>query len=86
MPEITQTDATLYYVNYDGTKGSTWGVGHTVKHPFDFLLVTEDRDEWQAWRDDRCCDCDCEHDCGCDCDCGCDVCEEDCESDGSEGE
>lgn len=80
MPQLTQTDCVIYYVTHDGLKGHTCHHGHTVKTCHDFLLVTEDRDEWEAWGSSECCDCDCDHDCDCDCDCGCEVCGEDCSS------
>ena len=77
MPSIKQEDAVLYYVANDGSKGHTVKSvpGHTVASPFDFLLVTEDRDEWEAWGCSDCCDCDCDHEPGCDCDCGCENCD-----------
>ena len=29
--------------------GHTCYPGHTIKSPFDFLLITDDRDEWESW-------------------------------------
>ena len=64
MPQIKQTDAVIFYITHDGSKGHTCHGGHVVKTPFDFLLVTEDRAEWEAWHE-------CDH-------VDCDLCPEDC--------
>lgn len=57
MPDIRQDDAVIYYVTFDGRKGHTCFGGHVVRTPHDFLLVTEDREEWEDW-----------HECSEDCD------------------
>lgn len=69
MPQLTQTDCVIFYVTHDGLKGHTCLPGHTVKSPHDFLLVTEDREEWDAWH--QCDHADCEL-----CPEGCELCEE----------
>lgn len=65
MPQLKQDGpATIFYVLFDGSKGHTACHGHEINAPFDFLLATEDRAEWEAWHQ-------CEH-------FGCDLCPEDC--------
>lgn len=31
------------------SRGHTCYRGHTIKSPFEFLLITDDRDEWESW-------------------------------------
>jgi hypothetical protein len=31
------------------SKGHTCYPGHTIKSPFEFALITDDRDEWELW-------------------------------------